>query len=95
MQSYAQTARQVSALVAAYKVLINQQPSDTVAMAQVQHDIIALCDREDAIGLDSTATDTDAAIAQLSSAIDTLNWMVTKNVAATSILGGVAAVMNQ
>lgn len=93
MESYAETARQVTALSATYKYLLNQQPSNPVAMAQVNQDIIALCDRQDAIGLGSTATDPQPAIDNLGQAIDVLNALVRNNAAATSILNGVAAVM--
>ncbi|WP_071336117.1 hypothetical protein [Burkholderia contaminans] len=93
MQSYEQTANQVDALLDAYDYLLNQQPTDTVALAQVSQDIIALNARMRAIGLDSDAADPQPAIDTLSNAVDALNGMVAHNMAATAILKGVSAIM--
>ncbi|WDD90278.1 hypothetical protein Bsp3421_000101 (plasmid) [Burkholderia sp. FERM BP-3421] len=93
MVSYAETARQLAALSATYKYLLNQQPSDPVAMAQVNQDIVAMCDRLNGIGFGSTATDSQLAIDNLNQAIGVLNNLIICSASATSIVNGVAAVM--
>lgn len=95
MQSYAQTVNQVNVLLDTYTYLCNQVPTDPVAVAQVNKDIIVLSARKRAIGLGSAATDSQIAINRLAAAIDALNAMIGDNAAANDILNGVASIMNQ
>jgi hypothetical protein len=86
--------RQIKGLLAARNYLLNQQPTDMVALSEVTERIVALAARLTAEASNPSANPlSDADVKALTKAVDDLSEVIARNAAARQIVKAVTALI--